>query len=79
MAVVANAAATGLRELKKQRQAERKGGPNYYVIRRHRLGGALIGVVRRHLDDGTLSPTKASRVLGVKPRSVAPLVSTGGL
>lgn len=67
------------RELKKQRQAERKGGPNYYVIRRHRLGGALIGVVRRHLDDGTLSPTKASRVLGVKPRSVAPLVSTGGL
>lgn len=67
------------RELRKQRQAERKGGPNYYVIRRHRLGGALIGVVRRHLDDGTLSPTRASRVLGVKPRSVAPLVSPGGL
>lgn len=67
------------KELKKQRQAERDGGPNYYVIRRHRLGGALLGVVRRHLDDGTLSPTKASKVLGVKPRSVASLVAPGGL
>jgi len=61
------------REKAKNKQAE--GGPNYYVIRRHRLGHALLGLVRRSLDEGTITYTKASRVLGVKPRSVEPLLS----
>lgn len=50
-------------------------GPNYYVVRRHRLGRALIHTVSRALSEGTLSPTRASQILGVKPRSVSPLLS----
>ena len=66
----------------KQREAERNkkadGGPNYYVVRRHRMGGALLGLVRRSLDEGTITYTKAGRVLGVKPRNVEPLLSMRG-
>ena len=66
----------------KQREAERdkkaEGGPNYYVVRRHRMGGALLGLVRRALDEGTITYTKAGRVLGVKPINVEPLLSMRG-
>ncbi len=66
----------------KQREVERtksvEGGPNYYVLRRHRIGDALLGLVRRALDEGTITYTKASRVLGVKPRNVEPLLSMRG-
>lgn len=66
----------------KQREAEStkrvEGGPNYYVVRRHRIGDALLGLVRRSLDEGTITYTKASRVLGVKPRNVEPLLSMRG-
>jgi len=65
-----------LREAEKNKAAE--GGPNYYVVRRHRVGSALLGLVRRSLDEGTISYTKASRVLGVKPRNVEPLLSLRG-
>jgi Zn-dependent peptidase ImmA (M78 family)/transcriptional regulator with XRE-family HTH domain len=56
-------------------------GPNYYVVRRHRLGAALLQFVSRNMSEGALTPTKAGRVLGVKPRSVEPLlgpVTTSG-
>lgn len=49
-------------------------GPNYYVVRRHRLGKALIELVGQQLSEGELSPVSAARILGVKARSVAPLV-----
>lgn len=66
----------------KQREAEKnkkaEGGPNYYIVRRHRVGHALLGLVRRSLDEGTITYTKASRVLGVKARSVEPLLSMRG-
>ncbi len=66
----------------KQHEAERnkkaEGGPNYYIVRRHRVGPALLGLVRRSLDEGTITYTKASTVLGVKPRSVEPLLSMRG-
>jgi Zn-dependent peptidase ImmA (M78 family)/transcriptional regulator with XRE-family HTH domain len=60
-----------------QRERDRgdEGGPNYYVVRRHRLGPALLRFVARNMTGGSLTPTKASKVLGVKPRSVAPLLS----
>jgi Zn-dependent peptidase ImmA (M78 family)/transcriptional regulator with XRE-family HTH domain len=64
------------REAGKNKKAE--GGPNYYIVRRHRVGPALLGLVRRSLDEGTITYTKASRVLGVKPRSVEPLLSMRG-
>lgn len=50
-------------------------GPSYYVIRRHRLGHALLQFAHHAMDAGTLSPTKAAKVLGVKPRSVYPLLA----
>jgi Zn-dependent peptidase ImmA (M78 family)/transcriptional regulator with XRE-family HTH domain len=63
----------------KQRQAEKnkaiEGGPSYYVVRRHRVGNALLSLVRRSLDDGIITYTKAGRVLGVKPTNVEPLLS----
>lgn len=49
-------------------------GPTYYVVRRHRLGKALLGFVREKMDDGYLTPTKAAKILGVKPRTVSPLL-----
>ena len=50
------------------------GGPSYYVVKRHRLGNALLETVRRSLGEGILTHTKAARVLGVKPRNVDPLL-----
>lgn len=62
-----------------KREREKDGtGPNYYVVRRHRLGSALLHFASRNISGGALTPTKASQVLGVKPRSVAPLLSTVG-
>src|SRR5216684_6943123 len=66
------------REAKRERQKDGT-GPSYYVVRRHRLGSALLHFVSRNLSDGVLTPTKASQVLGVKPRSVAFLLSSVGL
>jgi Zn-dependent peptidase ImmA (M78 family) len=50
------------------------GGPSYYVVKRHRLGNALLDVIRRSLAEGIITPTKAAQVLGVKPRNVEPLL-----
>lgn len=53
-----------------------KSGPSYYVVRRHRLGQAMLDFARRYTDDGALSPSKAAKILGVKLRSVHPLLAT---
>jgi len=62
------------REAQRARARETDGGPNYYVVRRHRLGSAILRVVGRNLSEGNLTPTKAARILGVKARSVEPLL-----
>jgi Zn-dependent peptidase ImmA (M78 family) len=51
-------------------------GPSYYVVKRHRLGNALLDTIRRSLAEAILTPTKAAQVLGVKPRNVDPLLHT---
>jgi Zn-dependent peptidase ImmA (M78 family) len=56
-----------------------KGGPSYYVVKRHRLGHALLNLVRNSLAEGFLTHTKAGRVLGVKPRNVDPLIYMAGM
>jgi len=61
------------RDAKREKQKEGT-GPDYYVVRRHRLGNALLTLVARNVQEGLLTPTRASKVLGVKPRSVAPLL-----
>lgn len=54
-------------------------GPDYYKVRRHRLGHALLDIVSRSINEGSLTPTRAGQVLGVKPRNVAPLLSDASL
>jgi Zn-dependent peptidase ImmA (M78 family) len=54
-------------------------GPSYYVVRRNRLGAALLGVVGRALQGETITHTKAARILGVSPSSVEQLLQGRGL
>lgn len=51
-------------------------GPSYYVVRRHKLGSAIVDLVQRTMREGALTATKAGRVLGVKPANVYNLVGT---
>lgn len=71
-----------LQEIWRQEKARRKArekanesGPSYYVVRRHRLGRALLDFANRSIISGSLSPVKAAKVLGVRPRSVFPLLA----
>jgi Zn-dependent peptidase ImmA (M78 family)/transcriptional regulator with XRE-family HTH domain len=52
-----------------------EGGPDYYVVRKHRVGAGLVGFVERMVQTGVLSTTKAGRVLGVKATAVDRMVS----
>lgn len=45
-------------------------GPDYYVVRRHRVGQGLLKLVDRMIAGGAISTTKAGKVLGVKPTAV---------
>lgn len=67
------------RVAQRARERNNDGGPSYYVIRRHRLGSALLQFVARSMSEGALTPTKAGKVLGVKPRSIGPLLSGAAL
>ena len=62
----------------RERARDQVGGPSYYVVRRHRVGIALINLVRRMMAGGALTTSKAGKVLGVKPRNVQALIDTGG-
>jgi Zn-dependent peptidase ImmA (M78 family)/transcriptional regulator with XRE-family HTH domain len=75
---VLEAGISDLRAAERRREKEHpkgSGGPSYYVVRRHRLGRALLDFARHYTDAGALSPSKAARVLGVKPRAVYPLLA----
>ncbi|MER9104102.1 XRE family transcriptional regulator [Mesorhizobium sp. M0848] len=54
----------------RERNRENESGPNYYVVRRHRLGNRLVGLSARMLAEGALSPSAAGRILGVRPANV---------
>jgi len=58
------------RDLQRRQNREREGGPNYYVVRRHRTGSALTNFARRMMGAGALSTTRTARILGVKPTQV---------
>lgn len=63
-------------DFRANREARQNNGqPNYYVVRRHRLGSALLNLVQLSLDEGLVTPTRAGKVLGVKPRNVSSLLS----
>ena len=58
------------RDRQRAKARESESGVDYYVVRRHRVGQALLGFARRMMDSGALSTTKAARILGVKPAHV---------
>jgi Zn-dependent peptidase ImmA (M78 family) len=80
--VVWRALEVGIRERWMAERLRRKEEPksaspvSYYVVRRHRLGHAMLDFARHYTQAGALSPSKAAKVLGVKPRSVYPLLAT---
>lgn len=57
------------RDEDKARNKEKDGGPNFYVVQRHKLG-ALVDLVERLTYSGALSTTKAGMLLGVRPLKV---------
>jgi Zn-dependent peptidase ImmA (M78 family) len=61
----------------RERAPGQKGGPNYYTVRRHRLGTSLIQLVDRVLAGGALTTSKAGKVLGVKAKNVQALIDRG--
>lgn len=63
------------RRREKEHQRGSSGGPSYYVVRRHRLGRAMLDFARHYTSAGVLSPSKAAKVLGVRPRAVYPLLA----
>ena len=63
--------------LRRKEEEDKEGGPNYYVVRRHRLGSGLIDAVDRMISAGALSTPKAGLVLGVKPTNVYQLIAQG--
>lgn len=59
-----------------RKSKENASGPSYYLVKRHRLGKALVDTTYRGVMEGTLSATKAAKILGVAPRGVYPLLNT---
>ena len=55
------------------------GGPNYYVVRRHRIGTGLIHLVHRMMNAGALTTTKAAKILDVKPKNLPKLFDRIGI
>ena len=66
----------GQREKEKAKASDQKGGPNYYVIQKFRLG-ALVELAQRLNYSGALSTTKTGILLDVKPLKVHRLFETG--
>ena len=67
----------GERERSRAQAREQDGGPNYYRVRRHRLGSRIVELIKRMMAADALSTSKAAQILGVKPRQVQPLLDTG--
>ena len=74
--LVADYAKRWQRQRQRQREQDRdsEGGPGFYVIKRSKLGNALLDVVSRTLRDDMLTHTKAAKLLGAKPGSVERLL-----
>lgn len=63
------------RQERRDNRGANPGGPDYYVVARHKLGNALTSFVKRSMEDGALTPTRAGMVLGVRPINVSALLS----
>jgi len=66
------------RERIRARSRDEDGGPSFYRVRRHRLGGKITDFVRRMLTAEAVSTSKAAFILGVKSRNVHSLLEVMG-
>jgi Zn-dependent peptidase ImmA (M78 family) len=64
-----------IRNERRRRTAGQIGGPDSNVVKRHRVGPALLRLVSRALSSGTLTSTKAGKILGVRPQRVYKLIT----
>lgn len=64
------------RASEKEKNRDSEGGPNYYIVRRHRLGDALLRFVGHGLRADAVTHTTAAKVLGVRLGAVEPLLSS---
>lgn len=62
------------RDRRRERSRSKPGGPDYYVVRRQRLGDALLSTTHRLMASGALTTSKGAKVLGVKPTQVSQLL-----
>ena len=67
-----------LRAAQRAPRRSKDGGPNYYVVRRHRLGERITSLVSRMMAGGKLSTSRAARILGVRPTQVQAILSGSG-
>ena len=66
-----------LRQRQVQRDKNEQGGPDYFTVRQHRVGRALIDFVARTMASGAITTSKAGKVLGVKAQNVQKLIDAG--
>ena len=64
------------RARQRERNRQNEGGPNYYIVRRHRTGQGLIQLAGRMMRSGAFSTSEAAKVLGVKPTQVGEMLSS---
>jgi len=57
---------------------QKRMGPAYYPVRRHRIGKALLELVGAMMRAGAITTSKAGKVLGVKGKNVQTLIDAGG-
>ncbi len=62
------------RHRQRERARDQEGGPNFYVVRGHRVGRALLELIERMVTTGALTTSKAGKVLGVKAKQVQALL-----
>jgi Zn-dependent peptidase ImmA (M78 family) len=58
-------------------KGKESGGPNYFIVRRHRVGRTLINFIGRMMASGAVTTTKAGKILGVKSSNVQTLIDAG--
>ena len=54
---------------RRKKQRARDGGPSYGILVRHSLGLGLLELAAQLVSPGSLTATKAGRVMGVNPRN----------
>lgn len=64
-------------ESRRKEAEESDGGPNFQTVRKRRLGGRLIEVVKTMVSADEISTGRAARILGVSAGQVGPLLGIG--